>query len=412
MKQFKFDHVSVLTLPRRTKKVKPIDDIQLNPTIHSTPDKKNSNDHKTLSSTSISLSSDSIQQKQPLHAMLSMPNNDSKLLPKESLKISTKRWKMPTALLIAMFILLALAVAIYALLNTKTDTTSTTTMTTTTSTTATTTSATSTTATTTLTTSTTSTTATTTSTTVTTTSITSTTTSTTVTTTSTTATTTSTTATTTSTTSTRSTTSTTSKTTSTTTSTTTSVTTTTARLLVNITQPGDSIVGICNTIAGGSTGGFNVSYPSSEKPPNAIDGSLSTKYLNFGDSSSGCSGSSSPGINTGFYVTPTISSASVAVRLLFATAGDTPNRDPITVTLEGTNATGTTALNLGSWTLIYSGSTGISSSTDPGRQTYVSEQSFTNTIAFRSYRLLITSKRGTGNSVSYAEAHIIGYIYI
>ncbi|CAF3877715.1 unnamed protein product, partial [Rotaria sp. Silwood1] len=200
---------------------------------------------------------------------------------------------------------------------------------------------------------------------------------------------------------------------SSTTSTTTSVTTTTARLLVNITQPGDSIVGICNTIAGGSTGGSNVNYPSSENPPTAIDGSLSTKYLNFGDSSSGCSGSSSPGINTGFYVTPTISSASVAVGLRFATAGDTPNRDPITVTLEGTNATGTTALNLGSsWTLIYSGSTGISSSTDPGRQTYVSQQSFSNTIAFKSYRLLITSKRGTDNSVQYAEAHIIGYIIV
>ncbi|CAF4086126.1 unnamed protein product [Rotaria sordida] len=328
MKQFKFDHVSVLTLPRRTRKVKPIDDIQLNPTIHSTPDKKNSNDPKTLSSTSISLPSDLIQETQSLHAMLSMPNNDSKLLPKE--------------------------------------------MTTTTSTTATTTSATSTTATTTSTTATT-------------------------------------TATTTSTTSTRSTTSTTSK----TTSTTTSVTTTTARLLVNITQPGDSIVGICNTIAGGSTGAVNLSWPSNENPENAIDGSLSTKYLNAGDSKPGCSGSSVSGINTGFYVTPTISNASVAIGLLFATAEDFPNRDPITVTLEGTNATGTTALDLGSsWTLIYSGSTGISSSTDPGRQTYVSQQNFSNTIAFKSYRLLITSKRGTENSAQYAEAHIIGYIIL
>ncbi|CAF1416924.1 unnamed protein product [Rotaria sordida] len=339
MKQFKFDRVSVLTLPRRTRKVKPINDIQLNPTIHSTPDKKNSNDPKTLSSTSVSLPSDLIQEKQSLHAMLSMPNNDSKLLPKE--------------------------------------------MTTTTSTTATTTSATSTTATTT---STTSTTATTTSTTMTTTSTTSTT---------------------------SKTTSTTSKTTSTTTSTTTSVTTTTARLLVNITQPGDSIVGICNTIAGGSTGAVNFSYPSNENPANAIDGSLSTKYLNGGDSSPSCSGSSAGGINTGFYVTPTISNASVAIGLLFATAADSPSRDPITVTLEGTNATGTTALDLGSsWTLIYSGSTGISSSTDPGRQTYVSQQNFSNTIAFESYRLLITSKRGTANSAQYAEAHIIGYIIL
>ncbi|CAF2972703.1 unnamed protein product [Rotaria sp. Silwood2] len=188
-------------------------------------------------------------------------------------------------------------------------------------------------------------------------------------------------------------------------------TTTTARPTVNITQAGDPIVGICNTIAGGNVSGSGVNYPITENVSNAIDGSLSTKYLNFGSSSAGCSGSSPAGINTGFYVTPTRSNASIAFGLLFATANDSPNRDPITVTLEGTNATTTAAFNSGtSWTLIYNGSTGISSSTDPGRQIYVSQQIFSNTIAFRSYRLLVTSKRGTDNSVQYAEAHIVGYI--
>ncbi|CAF4867295.1 unnamed protein product, partial [Rotaria sp. Silwood1] len=188
-------------------------------------------------------------------------------------------------------------------------------------------------------------------------------------------------------------------------------TTTTTPTLMNITQAGDPIVGICNKRAGGSIGGSGLNYPTTENPSDAIDGSLTTKYLNFGDSSSGCSGASPPGIDTGFYVTPTISNASVAVGILFATGNDDANRDPITVTLEGTNVTSTTNLNSGtSWTLIYNGSTGISASTDPDRSTYVSEQHFSNTIAFRSYRLLITSKRGSANSVQYAEAHIIGYI--
>ncbi|CAF3125129.1 unnamed protein product [Rotaria sp. Silwood2] len=276
-------------------------------------------------------------------------------------RISTRKlWIISCGILIAMTVLIALTVGIYALINTKTAAASIMTITTTTATTATTTTAT------TATTSTTTTTITT-----------------------------------------------------TTTASTTTVfysyifkaTTTTARPTVNITQAGDPIVGICNTIAGGNVGGSGVNYPITENISNAIDGSLSTKYLNFGSSSSGCSGSSPAGINTGFYVTPTRSNASIAVGLLFATANDSPNRDPITVTLEGTNATTTAAFNSGtSWTLIYNGSTGISSSTDPGRQIYVSQQIFSNTIAFRSYRLLVTSKRGTDNSVQYAEAHIVGYI--
>ncbi|CAF1129246.1 unnamed protein product [Rotaria sordida] len=188
-------------------------------------------------------------------------------------------------------------------------------------------------------------------------------------------------------------------------------TTTTARPIVAITQAGDSIIGICNTIAGGSTGTSGSSYPFYESPSDAIDGSTSTKYLNYGSLSSSCSSSSPAGIDTGFYITPAISNTTIALGLLFATANDSPDRDPITVTLEGTNATSSVGLNSGaSWTLIYNGSTGIDPSIDPGRNTYLSQQNFSNTIAFSSYRLLVTSKRGSGNAVQYSEAQIMGYI--
>ncbi len=71
----------------------------------------------------------------------------------------------------------------------------------------------------------------------------------------------------------------------------------------------------------------------------------------------------------------------------------------------------TAALNSGSsWTLIYSGPTDINASVDPGRLTYVTQQNFSNTIAFSSDRFLVTSKRGTDDSVQYSEACIIGYI--
>ncbi|CAF1467043.1 unnamed protein product [Rotaria sordida] len=203
----------------------------------------------------------------------------------------------------------------------------------------------------------------------------------------------------------------TSSTTSTTTTTTTTSTTTTARPIVAITRTGDPIIGVYNTTAGGSIGGVNASYSGpSEYPPYAIDNSTSTKYLNFGVNTGGIT-VYQPGINTGFYVSPVSSTASIAFGLLFATANDVPDRDPITVTLEGTNTTSLAALYLGSsWTLIYSGPTGISGTTDPGRQVYVSQQNFSNTLAFRSYRLLVTSQRGNVSSVQYSEAQIIGYL--
>lgn len=141
-----------------------------------------------------------------------------------------------------------------------------------------------------------------------------------------------------------------------------------------------------------------------EQPPAAIDGSVNTKYLNFGSGGS-------DGINSGFYVTTTTSSTSIARALLFATGSDSPNRDPITVTLEGSNAASGSALNSGSsWTMIYSGSTGISAIVDPGRYTYGTQQNFSNTMPYAHYRLLVTSKRGSDNSVQYSEAKIIGYV--
>ncbi|CAF1391110.1 unnamed protein product [Adineta steineri] len=106
-----------------------------------------------------------------------------------------------------------------------------------------------------------------------------------------------------------------------------------------ITRAGDSIVGIYNTSAGMSTGCINGSFSSSaEMPPEAIDNLTSTKYLNFGSTGGFNIEAPAPGVDTGFYVTPTISNNSIATALLFATANDSPNRDPITVTLEGSNS--------------------------------------------------------------------------
>ena len=178
---------------------------------------------------------------------------------------------------------------------------------------------------------------------------------------------------------------------------------------VVIARAGDSIVGVYNTTAGGPTGarGGSVSF-FSEEPPQAIDNNVNTKYLNFGSLTIPYVPGQILGIGTGFYVTPNISNASIAIALRFATGNDEPDRDPLTVTLEGTNST---ALDLGTgWGLLYNGSTGINPTADPGRKTFVPQQNFSNSIAYRSYRLLVTSQRNAAWCVQYAESQIIGYI--
>ncbi len=185
-------------------------------------------------------------------------------------------------------------------------------------------------------------------------------------------------------------------------------TTTTLGPLLPITHADDLIFGLYNTTAGGSTGGFAGRFSTvSEEPPMAIDGLLTTKYLNYGNNGSNGVTIVQPGINTGFYVTPNISTASIACALLFATGNDAPNRDPLTVTLEGTNSLAFNSSS--SWTLIYNGPTGIDPLIAPNRSTYCTMQNFSNTIPFQSYRLLITSQRGNDDSVQYAESQILGY---
>ena len=167
-------------------------------------------------------------------------------------------------------------------------------------------------------------------------------------------------------------------------------TTTTSRPIVAIKRAGDPIVGLYNTTADGSM---------------AIDGSLHIKYLNYGSNGSLGITMSQPGENTGFYVTPSIRNGSAACGPLFATANDRSALDSLTVTLEGTNEI---ILNASSnWTLLYNDPTGIDPLIVPNRSVYGVIQLFSNTIAFRSYRLLVTSQRGDQDFTQYAESQIM-----
>ncbi len=176
---------------------------------------------------------------------------------------------------------------------------------------------------------------------------------------------------------------------------------------VNILWPGDPIFGIWDTTVGGdstpsSPGSGAGQYPAAQAPPSAIDGDVSTKYLNFGDGAES-GASTTKGVGTGFYVTPTFG-PSVVDGLRFATANDHSPRDPITITLEGSNATGADLTLGANWTHIYSGPTGLQPVL--ARNTYGDVQTVSPSDDYTSYRVLVASQRDAANSVQYSEVEL------
>lgn len=90
--------------------------------------------------------------------------------------------------------------------------------------------------------------------------------------------------------------------------------------IIDLIKPTDTIVG------------FPVNWPEpDETPAKAIDNSLTSKYLNFSKE------------NSGFTITPTNGVFSL-IGLSLGTAGDAPERDPASVTIEGSNDSGSSWL--------------------------------------------------------------------
>ncbi|UJR13296.1 hypothetical protein I4U23_000314 [Adineta vaga] len=169
------------------------------------------------------------------------------------------------------------------------------------------------------------------------------------------------------------------------------------------------VYGVFNTIAGNdniaATAGSGIGkYPSAESPSNACDNYQTTKYLSFGP----CTGQTldgSCGLNTGFYLTLT-RGLSTMFGVQFCTANDWQQRDPSRITIEGSNESGDDLIRGSSWNLIYNGTTGFSSYRE--RQTCYSIQYFCNSIPYTSYRVLITAKFESSNSVQYSEVKFYG----
>lgn len=167
----------------------------------------------------------------------------------------------------------------------------------------------------------------------------------------------------------------------------------------------ESIYGVWNTIAGENSSsaisGYSVgSYWFEEPPSTAFDQNLTSFYTSHG----ACNYTEyhpTCGENTGLYFT--VNNGPIILNgFYFITSPSRSARDPLTITIEGSNQN-SSFLTLGtSWTLIYNGSAGLTS--NPGRTTKGEVCVLQNLpTSFSSYRLLVTSKRGNETSTSYAE---------
>jgi hypothetical protein len=141
-------------------------------------------------------------------------------------------------------------------------------------------------------------------------------------------------------------------------------------------------------------------YPGGEAPSFVLDGSVDTKYLNFG------------GVNTGLIVGRSDGKSTIVKSLTFSTANDAEGRDPLTWQLFGTNDPITSSTNsLGNsenWTLVDAGATGFD--VDPGRKIVGTPVGVNNTSAFGAYRLVFSSLRDPNTIMQIADVNFDGVI--
>jgi hypothetical protein len=170
---------------------------------------------------------------------------------------------------------------------------------------------------------------------------------------------------------------------------------------------GGSVGGFWQAAPGGtataSTAGSAAGqFPGNQTPSLAVDQDASTKYLNFGNAGGA---STTKGVGTGFYFRAA-AGPTLVTGVQVATANDFPTRDPLTVSIEGTNATNNFTAGA-TWTLI-ADNVNLGIDADPGRQTFGPVTRFANTTAYTSYRVIVRSQRGADTAEQYAEMNLVG----
>lgn len=136
-----------------------------------------------------------------------------------------------------------------------------------------------------------------------------------------------------------------------------------------------------------------------EQASNVLDGDLGTKYFNKAPDGP------TAGVNTGIVMSPRVG-ASVLSGFRIATANDVPGRDPLAITIEGSNAANALEAGAANFTLVHAGPTGLDNVSD--RQKWGPTIAFKNAAAYRTYRILVTKTREAGGGAQYSEVELLG----
>ncbi|CAF1691577.1 unnamed protein product, partial [Adineta ricciae] len=135
------------------------------------------------------------------------------------------------------------------------------------------------------------------------------------------------------------------------------------------------------------------------------DGNLKTKYVSFGECRQG-GNQKYCGLNTGFYF-ELERGLTLINGIRICTANDCRERDPMIVSLEGSNQSETN-LTLGiSWTLLYNDTSGLENIT--ARNVCGLPQLFNNTIEYKSYRFLVHARQNRSDCVQYSEVQLYSF---
>lgn len=159
-----------------------------------------------------------------------------------------------------------------------------------------------------------------------------------------------------------------------------------------------------SSLVGYSTGNYHPLH----NPEKAFDDDTRNKHINYGScNDSGATAAPSCGQNTGLYLSPK-RGISLLLGFRFCTADSYSDRDPMVVTLEGSNKSSNELTTGSSWSLIYNGTSGLS--TVLSRSICEDIQWLPdNSVWYTSYRILISKKRASGNFVQYSELELFGY---
>jgi hypothetical protein len=162
----------------------------------------------------------------------------------------------------------------------------------------------------------------------------------------------------------------------------------------------NTFAGGSNTLATANTSGVGTYYTTSG-PNNLFDSDLNTRFSSEGNSAAT---DGIAGLNTGFCMT-VVQCQPVLIGFRFGNAYPYSEREPLRITIEGTNCTNVQTCV--SWALLYNGSAGLD--IQMNSLGYGEYQPISNNNIYKSYRFLVTEKRNVSNYVTYDEVQLFGY---